>query len=159
MTHETSWKQAFHSLSQQMHYWARRARHAGVGAILSLPLTVVWADTAAPHWINYAQQFSEQLQAHVHNQDSVASHSLADWAHQENHSRLGPVQARFWLNHDGSVRDLQIDSLDNAQADENLREVVRGVQLRFGPPADMPQPLRVSLQWLYPQQEEQNQDS
>lgn len=146
---EHMWKSAFHSLSQQLSSWGLRTRQLGLGAALCLPFTVVWADTAAPHWINYAQQFSAQLEQYVHNQDSDVAERLATWAIDHNEAQLGPVQAQFWFARDGSVRELSVESLQNAQADADLYLLLQGIQARFAPPPDMPQPLRVRLQWSY----------
>lgn len=146
---EHVWKAAFHSLSQQLSHWGLRAKHVGLGAALSLPFTVVWADTAAPHWINYAQQFGAQLEQHVHTQDSEVAQRLAIWAVEHNQAKLGPLQAKFWFERDGSLRELQIDTLHDAQADADLQSLLQGLQARYTPPPDMPQPLRLSLQWSY----------
>ncbi len=143
------WKVAYHSLSQQLQAWGKVARQAGMGAVLSVPFTVVWADTAAPHWINFAQQFGAELEQHVHHQDSGAAQRLADWANGENQAQLGPVEASFWVATDGSLRDMRLETLHDSQADADLRELLQSMRLRFAPPPDMPQPLRLSLQWSY----------
>jgi len=59
------------------------------------------------------------------------------------------LTVKTWIGDDGIVRRIDFPSLGDAQAEEDLREVLVGQDIGEAPPADMLQPLylRLSLQW------------
>ncbi|GAB7524883.1 YbaB/EbfC family DNA-binding protein [Paraburkholderia sp. 2C] len=132
------------------------AKRIGAAAILiGLALTcsrAAWSQPSAipQPWIAYAQLAAQQFQAWLEADGDAADalHTYLEQRHKnaKGDASLKTVAVRAWFGADGTVTRVAFDSLGDAKADADLRQLLTTRPMTEPPPPDMRQPLRVQLQ-------------
>ncbi|HCP78129.1 MAG TPA: hypothetical protein DIU11_10450, partial [Pusillimonas sp.] len=130
--------------------WLRRARNA-VAGLLGLSLVAATpsaaGQTSVPsHWIAYAQLASGQLQGWLADETNESALRLQEWG-QKYLERSGTgevahhIVVRLWVGTSGQVERAEFTSLNDAQADADLRRVLTAQPISEPPPKDLRQPI------------------
>lgn len=100
-------------------------------------------------WLRYAGLVSRQFEVQLAAGDPVAvrfhrflelqATSAAD------HPPLNELKVKVWIGRNGEIVHLDFASLGNAQADDDLRRLLNREPASEPPPADMRQPLILSI--------------
>lgn len=131
----------------------------GMGLGLSLSTTPALAQGAVPqaipaHWIAYAEQVSVQLQDRLADAGNAAVLRLHAWMQQRvpaadkqstRTASSAPLVLKLWVAPTGRVVRLEFESLGQAEADADLRQLLTEQPLREAPPADLRQPMALEL--------------
>ncbi|WP_440130165.1 YbaB/EbfC family DNA-binding protein [Trinickia symbiotica] len=121
---------------------------AACAIVSSVPALPQTRDVPQP-WIAYAQLVGRQFHAWLE-----ADNDAADRLHQYLEERILNAQAdapppaiviRAWIGANGSITNVEFDSLGDAKADATLRQLLTQHPMSETPPPDMLQPLRVRL--------------
>lgn len=128
---------------------------AGLGlAAVHMPVQAQPAPSArAPvpqHWISYAELAGNQFQGRLSDPADETVQRLHAWMQQrllEEGRTLPPppLIVRVWVAPDGRPERVAFDSLGNAQADADLRQLLTAQPLSEPPPRDMRQPMVLQL--------------
>jgi hypothetical protein len=121
------------------------------GLVLAFSATAWGQSSEIPQpWIAYAQLAGRQFQAWLEadNDTADALHTYLEQRHKnaKGDTSLKSVMVRAWFGTDGSVSRVAFDSLGDAKADADLRQLLTARPMTEPPPPDMRQPLRVQLQ-------------
>ncbi|HEY1611569.1 MAG TPA: YbaB/EbfC family DNA-binding protein [Paraburkholderia sp.] len=110
-----------------------------------------WAQTqnVPQRWIDYGQLVGTQFQAGLEHNDDEANqfHTFLENRILNAKGDTPPpaIVIRAWIGPDGTVSQVDFDSLGDAQADATLRKLLTAHPISEPPPPDMLQPLRVRL--------------
>ncbi|SDS19562.1 hypothetical protein SAMN05216198_1406 [Halopseudomonas litoralis] len=102
------------------------------------------------YWDAYARFAGTVFQGYL-DEETEINLRFHQFLHQQA-ERVGrtpePVTLRVWLDEQGSVVRVSASPLGNAQADQDLMQILMAKPLPTAPPAGMPMPLLVSLKLL-----------
>jgi len=118
-------------------------------AATAAPALAQTAPAVPPHWIGYATQASDRLQASLSDPTDETVQRLharlqEGPARADQSVALPPLVVRVWVAADGWVERLAFDPMGDAQADADLRTLL-SVKPLGAPPPDMRQPLVLQL--------------
>lgn len=100
---------------------------------------------APPHWIQFAKLVKFRFEDWIGANDDVATR-FRTYLREHRGKDDGPPQTlevRAWLNPDGTVEKVTFTSLKNAQADDDLRTILKRGNVGEAPPPEMLQPLNL----------------
>lgn len=100
---------------------------------------------APPHWIQFAKLVKFRFEDWIGANDEVATR-FRTYLREHQGKDDGPPQTlevRAWLNPDGTVEKVTFPSLKNAQADDDLRTILKRGNVGEPPPPEMLQPLNL----------------
>ena len=103
------------------------------------------AGSAPPSWIQFAKLVKFRFEDWIGADDAVASR-FRSYLREHAGKDDGPPQAlevRAWLNPDGTVERVTFPPLKNAQADDDLRTILKRGNIGEAPPPEMLQPLHL----------------
>jgi hypothetical protein len=131
------------------------ARHLVAAAIIllsALPSSMLAqgmnyreAGKAPPHWIQFAKLVKYRFEDWVGADDAVANR-FRSYLREHAGKPDGPpstLSVRAWLNPDGTVERVSFPSLNNAEADADLRTILTRGNVGEAPPPEMLQPLNL----------------
>lgn len=125
----------------------------GLGLLSTTPAVAqVPAGQPVPgHWLSYAQSVSLAFEDRLGNQASETVQRLHAWLQQhllqspQTRPEAPALVVRLWVAPQGQIERLEFDSLGQAQADADLRQLLASDPLPTPPPRDMRQPLVLQL--------------
>lgn len=139
--------------------WLRRARNA-VAGLLGVGLVTAASSAAGqtpvpPHWIAYAQLTSGQLQGWLADEANESALRLQQWGEKHlNGADAGAVAhsivVQLWVDASGRVERAEFTSLNDPQAEADLRRVLTTHAISEPPPKDMRQPMMLGLTLALP---------
>jgi hypothetical protein len=100
---------------------------------------------APPSWIQFAKLVKFRFEDWIGADDEIANR-FRSYLREHAGKEDGPPQAlevRAWLNPDGTVERVTFPPLKNAQADEDLRTILKRGNIGEAPPPEMLQPLHL----------------
>jgi hypothetical protein len=124
-----------------------------LSASLSLSTVPAWsqgadyreAAKAPPHWIQFAKLVKYRFEDWIGADEAIANRFRA-YIREHAGKEDGPPQmleVRAWLNPDGTVERVSFPSLNDPQADEDLRTILKRGNVGEAPPPEMLQPLHL----------------
>jgi hypothetical protein len=126
----------------------------------SAPAQSVSADQAPQAWVMYAQRVSERFQTALASDaqpaqrfkafvdDRIAADTPAsgtDAAPDTIPDSLSTLRVKAWLDEKGQVTQVEIQGVDDPQAEADLRALLLAQNVGEAPPRRMPQPVIVRL--------------
>jgi hypothetical protein len=126
----------------------------------SAPAQSVPADQAPQAWVMYAQRVSERFQTALASDaqpaqsfkafvdDRIAADTPAsgtEAAPDTIPDSLSTLRVKAWLDENGQVTQVEIQGVDDAQAEADLRALLLAQNVGEAPPRRMPQPVIVRL--------------
>jgi hypothetical protein len=103
------------------------------------------AGAAPPHWAQFAKLVRYRFEDWIGADETVANRFrsyLREHVGKED-APPPPLDVRAWINPDGTVERVTFLSLKNAQADEDLRTILKRGNVGEAPPPEMLQPLNL----------------
>src|SRR5579864_6937114 len=103
------------------------------------------AGAAPPSWIQFAKRVKFRFEDWIGADDAVANR-FRSYVREHAGKDDGPpreLEVRAWLNPDGTVERVTFASLKNAQADDDLRTILKRGNIGEAPPPEMLQPLKL----------------
>jgi hypothetical protein len=103
------------------------------------------AGAAPPHWAQFAKLVRYRFEDWIGADDAVANR-FRSYLHEHAGKEDAPpptLDVRAWINPDGTVERVTFLSLKNAQADEDLRTILKRGNVGEAPPPEMLQPLNL----------------
>lgn len=103
------------------------------------------------YWVSYAQLVSNRLIGWLddgNNQTALNLHRYLEKRTADPSAATSPAMSdivHVWVAPDGSVAKVAFESLGDAKADDELRQLLTQGRIGEAPPADMPQPLVLRL--------------
>lgn len=100
------------------------------------------------HWLSYAQSVSLAFQDRLGDPTSDSVQRLHAWMQArllQSEQAAPALVVRLWVTPQGGIERLEFDSLGQAQADADLRQLLVADPLPEPPPRDMRQPLVLQL--------------
>jgi hypothetical protein len=101
--------------------------------------------SAPPSWIQFAKLVKYRFESWMTADEAVANR-FRTYLKEHNGKDDGPPQTlvvKAWLNPDGSVERVSFASLNDHQADEDLRTIHKRGNVGEAPPPEMVQPLNL----------------
>jgi hypothetical protein len=102
-----------------------------------------------PSWSAYAAQVSLRLSEDLNDTGNAAAMRLQGFLEQQAakapRAKAPALILRLWFESDGRIARVESDSLGDAQADRDLREVLLLRPIGTPPPRDLRQPLVIRL--------------
>lgn len=133
--------------------WSLLRRALGGLGLGLLSATPAVAQSAAGqpvpgHWLSYAQTVSHVFQDRLGDEGNVTAQRLHAWMQErllQTQQSAPALVLRLWVAPAGKIERLEFDSLGQAQADADLRQLLATDPLPEPPPRDMRQPLVLQL--------------
>jgi len=103
------------------------------------------AGAAPPHWAQFAKLVRYRFEDWIGADDAVANRFRSFLREHAGKEDAPPptLDVRAWINPDGTVERVTFPSLKNAQADEDLRTILKRGNVGEAPPPEMLQPLNL----------------
>jgi len=141
------------SMQKQLPRWRRFLTLLGfmgsAAAASTMPADTT-ADLPSLYWDAYARYAGTVFQSYM-DADTDVNVRFHQFLHQLAEGVGRPLETltlRIWLDEQGNIVRLSAPNLGDAQADQDLTQILMARPMPAAPPADMPMPLLLSLQLL-----------
>jgi hypothetical protein len=103
------------------------------------------AGAAPPHWAQFAKLVRYRFEDWIGADEAVANRFRSYLREHAGKEDAAPptLDVRAWVNPDGTVERVTFPSVKNAQADEDLRTILKRGNVGEAPPPEMLQPLNL----------------